>query len=1359
MRSMLSLRLWLTVLSLIVASCADVVEQADEGATEGPGSVLSALSGGATSLAIAGLPATIEAGKTGTFTVRALDASGAVATAYTGTVQLSANYPDTKLSPNYTFTAADRGVHTFQFTPTQAGRQIVYATDASSAASTAYATSDCVGGAAAYYTIENMTSGSLTVGVPAKFDVHAYDRYWNEATTHQGSAVVSSSDPGAVLPANPQLVNGVATGVSITFKSTGARSVTVTDVVNAAMNDTAWKTVVAGSGTVTAPQTPTITAATPVTTAATGRTAQVTARTGMKYLWTISGGTITSNGGTAGVTSGSVNKITYTAGAPGTITLTAVELNASGTASAPATALVTVTAGAVKAPTITATTPVTTGVANLTASVVARSGMTYTWTISGGTITSEGGASGVTSGTVNAITYTAGAAGTLRLTCAENNGAQTSTAASKNVTVVAAPVPPNTTPVTPTIAIASTLTAGSATTASVTARTGLSYVWTLSGGTITSAGGTAGVTSGGRNTITFVPSAAGTLTVGCVESNGSATSAPASASANVLAAPATPAITAPATVAAGQGGIVAKVGARAGMSYVWTLSGGTITSPGAAAGVTSNGENAITLTAGSGSSLALGCIEVNAAGAVSAPAAATVAITGGSAPRGHFYVVAHQDDDLLFMNPDIARSIQEGRPVRVVFVTAAGSPDRVSWQTREHGVYTPYMSMAKASFSRDADAASYYTCGAQAFAGKNVQVCSLTQNPLVSLVFLRLPDGGLASLWATDNGAPFYEKPVASLKSADSANTYTKAELIGTLSALLSGFSPARIGTLDSTFAYGDDHADHITSALLTLEASHASASSAELRIYRGYSIEGDGYYDIPAAEIMNLSTAEYQEKRRIMVDYGGDFENGSTFDNWCKRQYTVSRVTGTGPLVEKNGGCLDVQGGATTDGTAVIVTTCSGSAAQRWTVTADRQITGPLGKCLTVATNNALQLSTCTGSVAQRFTLFANGQLRARNATCVTDAGSGVLRASVCDPDRSGNRYLPLASQTFVQQAGAASAWSTGSTFSDADVGTSGASTRTLTIANVDADGWADACVRLDSGLTCALNGHTALGAYAIVAPGFSDEDGFAAEAYGSTVQLADVSGDGRLDACGRSATGITCALRGDGAFAEPAVFTREFADDGAFVQPSSYRTLRFGDVNGDGYADVCGRTSAGIVCALNTRSGSFAPSTRWLASAFTDAAGFAADAYASTIQLADVSGDGRADVCGRGPSGITCALSNGASAFVNDHPWSFRDDFSDAQGYAAAASYYGSVRFGDLNGDGAADVCGRTVKGMVCALSNGLSFEQAMALQPNAFSDALGFKADAYGSSLRLGDVNHDGRADLCGRAASGLVCSFAP
>jgi hypothetical protein len=141
-------------------------------------------------------------------------------------------------------------------------------------------------------------------------------------------------------------------------------------------------------------------------------------------------------------------------------------------------------------------------------------------------------------------------------------------------------------------------------------------------------------------------------------------------------------------------------------------------------------------------------------------------------------------------------------------------------------------------------------------------------------------------------------------------------------------------------------------------------------------------------------------------------------------------------------------------------------------------------------------------------------------------------------------------------------------------------------------------------------------------------------------------------------------------------------------------------------------------------------------------------------TGHLVDVDGDGRADRCERTGEGIFCEVSRGGAR----RKWSSGADFSDAAGWGSDASLYGTLRFGDVNGDGRADVCGRSREGVVCALSTGRGFTKAT-LWLAGMSDAAGWGEAAYATSIQLVDVNGDGRADLCGRGPDGFVCGMAP
>ncbi|MFJ4947074.1 lectin [Streptomyces sp. NPDC088760] len=91
----------------------------------------------------------------------------------------------------------------------------------------------------------------------------------------------------------------------------------------------------------------------------------------------------------------------------------------------------------------------------------------------------------------------------------------------------------------------------------------------------------------------------------------------------------------------------------------------------------------------------------------------------------------------------------------------------------------------------------------------------------------------------------------------------------------------------------------------------------------------------------------------------------------------TVSpAAAATGSITGLGGKCLDVAGASSTNGTAVQLYDCNGTAAQQWTVGSDGTIRA-LGKCLDVTGNSTangarLQLWDCGGGANQKWTVSA---------------------------------------------------------------------------------------------------------------------------------------------------------------------------------------------------------------------------------------------------------------------------------------------------------------------------------------------------------------------------------------------------
>lgn len=324
----------------------------------------------------------------------------------------------------------------------------------------------------------------------------------------------------------------------------------------------------------------------------------------------------------------------------------------------------------------------------------------------------------------------------------------------------------------------------------------------------------------------------------------------------------------------------------------------------------------------------------------------------------------------------------------------------------------------------------------------------------------------------------------------------------------------------------------------------------------------------------------------------------------------------------------------------------------------------------------------------------------------------------------------------------------------------------------NNDANERADVCGRAADGIWCATSTGSAFTGFGRwTNQEFTDAFGWGPDKYSRTIQLGDITGDGRADICGRGLAGLVCAVSTGSNFSAPAVWSKngDFGDSDTVAAPSGwdsnagyYGTIRLGDIDGDGDADVCGRGSGGIWCAKSNRLSNqgFSPKTLWKSNDFRDDGGWLPEAYSTTLQLADVNGDGAADICGRGGvnNGIACALSNGSSAFGSTL-WT-NGVFTDPEGWDDAPSLYRSIRFADISGDGKIDVCGRNVTGVACAVGKGNgTFERYRYLNNSEYGDAQAWGPEHYGSTLGIANVGGTGKADICARGALGIRCSLTP
>jgi RHS repeat-associated protein len=444
--------------------------------------------------------------------------------------------------------------------------------------------------------------------------------------TAQAGMTYAWSFSGTSTSVTATILSGVGTS-SITVSAALGSGSSGTLVVNCTVTNQAGSSAVGTSSiTVNAAPGPQITTSKSVATVGTsGLTASVFAQLGATYAWTISSG--------SAITAGNNTKsITFTVQSlAGKVTLNCV-VTAPGTgASLPGSATVNVVSPPMT-PVVSGATLVTAGTSNWQASARTNPGMTYNWWVTPAAAASLNSASGAFSsdGLTNTITYSVASAAvgtSFTINCAEINAATTvSVAGTLSVSALAPPVSP-----TSMTYLAQVTTGVDGWTASVAANPNMSYVWTISGGTISN------VNTASGSAITFKATAAGggAVTLSCAELNSAGTaSAPYVAFASVIAAPTQPIITGLAPkVTSGATGLTASVTAHAGMIYWWTISGGSVNN-GQFAGTTANGANSITfqVTGPVGTTLTLTAVEKNAAGTQSAAALATALIADVPVP-------------------------------------------------------------------------------------------------------------------------------------------------------------------------------------------------------------------------------------------------------------------------------------------------------------------------------------------------------------------------------------------------------------------------------------------------------------------------------------------------------------------------------------------------------------------------------------------------------------------------------------------------------------------------------------------------------------------------------------------------------
>ena len=248
----------------------------------------------------------------------------------------------------------------------------------------------------------------------------------------------------------------------------------------------------------------------------------------------------------------------------------------------------------------------------------------------------------------------------------------------------------------------------------------------------------------------------------------------------------------------------------------------------------------------------------------------------------------------------------------------------------------------------------------------------------------------------------------------------------------------------------------------------------------------------------------------------------------------------------------------------------------------------------------------------------------------------------------------------------------------------------------------------------------------------------------------LADLTGDNRADVVGFGDAGVYVALNnGDGSFKAPEMVVTNFGYNAGTWRVE--RHPRFlADLTGNGCADIIGFGNAGVFVALNNGDGSFKAPERVVSNFGYDAGGWRIEQHPRFV--ADLTGDGRGDIVGFGNAGVYVALNNGGGSF--NSPELVVPNFGFTAGSWRVQQHPRVLA--DLTGNGCADIVGFGNAGVYVALNNGDgSFQTPKLAVANFGYNAGGWRVQQH--PRLLADLTGDGRADIVGFGWAGVYVAL--
>ncbi|MEU5690955.1 hypothetical protein [Actinosynnema sp. NPDC020468] len=193
-------------------------------------------------------------------------------------------------------------------------------------------------------------------------------------------------------------------------------------------------------------------------------------------------------------------------------------------------------------------------------------------------------------------------------------------------------------------------------------------------------------------------------------------------------------------------------------------------------------------------------------------------------------IVAHPDDDLIFLNPDIQKTIAAGHPSLTV-VTTASEANGTNNRTREQYAGDQQIGQRKA-YALFAGVANQWSRSEHLFGDMTIEVVTLIGAPHVQLAYLNIPDGNdtlyanaIKKLWTNTTYVSPTIVPEGGL--VGDVLYYVKQDVLIVLGGLMDMFAPTtvRLQNTDRDPRFAGEHEDHIHTALFGAEVAKTYAN------------------------------------------------------------------------------------------------------------------------------------------------------------------------------------------------------------------------------------------------------------------------------------------------------------------------------------------------------------------------------------------------------------------------------------------------------------------------------------------------------------------------------------------------------